>query len=340
MNKISLLFLLLVLALSLFSIPYGVLGNINMPDAYVLPSKMIEFSYTNYFVLEGTNYSELSDSAEDAIGGASGYDLAFAISAGLFDRVELGFVATNYDMMFGNIKVKLFSETEKFPSIAIGMENLFSKVSNTEDKIIDDYEFTDPEDYIKNSPYLALSKSTLLLTEIPNLENLETTFHFGIGARRFQGQRSKVKDLHGAFGGFDLKPSQYFSFNAEIDSQNLNLGLNFYYKNFTARACVYRLEDFFKDKDNAYYGQKIALSIKYTLDKFSEVKASDKDRPAFQPTSPRVKKRTIRTNTFSEAENVDTAEEANPLLEELRLIRERRKQAEKELEEIRKLLKE
>jgi len=30
----------------------------------------------------------------------------------------------------------------------------------------------------------------------------------------------------------------------------------------------------------------------------------------------------------------------NPLLEELRMIRERRKQAEKELEEIRKLLKE
>ena len=84
----------------------------------------------------------------------------------------------------------------------------------------------------------------------------------------------------------------------------------------------------------------LCLGIKYTLDKFSEVKAADKDRPQYKPTSPRVKKSTKLAGTFSEAQNVETPQEANPLLEELRLIRERRKQAEKELEEIRKLLKE
>ncbi|MCD4817099.1 MAG: hypothetical protein K8S23_00230 [Candidatus Cloacimonetes bacterium] len=347
MNKHFLIVVLSLFTLSLFSIPYGVLGNINMPDAYILPSKMVEVSLTNYFVINGTNFSDMAANAEaqtsDLTGGAENYNLAFSASVGLFDRLELGLVATNYDMMYGNIKLKLYSETEKFPAISVGMENLFSKVANSDSAIIinKDYNFTDPEDYIKNSPYIAMSKSTLLLTEVPYFEHLETTFHFGIGARRFQGQRSKVRNLHGAFGGIDLKPSKYISINGEIDSQNLNLGMNLYYKNFTIRACVYRLEDFFKEKDDVYYGNKFALGIKYTLDKYSEVKAADKDRSTYQPTaSPRVKSKRRIAQGFTEAQDAGGVQEANPLLEELRLIRERRKQAEKELEEIRKLLKE
>ncbi|MCD4817643.1 MAG: hypothetical protein K8S23_03000 [Candidatus Cloacimonetes bacterium] len=347
MNRFILIVLFLSLFGILFSIPYGVLGNINMPDAYVLPSKMIEVSLTNYFVVNGTNFSDMATDAESQIseltGGAENYNLAFSASVGLFNRLELGLVATNYDIIYGNVKLKLYSESEKFPAISVGMENLFSKVANSDSAIIvnKDYNFTDPEDYIKNSPYIAMSKSTLLLTEVPYFEHLETTFHFGIGARRFQGQRSKTKNLHGAFGGIDLKPSKYISINGEIDSQNLNLGMNFFYKNFTVRTCVYRLEDFFKEKDNAYYGNKFALGIKYTLDKYSEVKAADKDRSSYQPTaSPRVKQRKKIAADFSEVQDAGGVQEANPLLEELRLIRERRKQAEKELEEIRKLLKE
>ncbi len=334
-------FLLMVLVFSanLISIPYAVLGNINIPDAYVLPNKMMEFSFTNYFVLAGTSYAEMAQDGADAIGGADGYNLSFSASVGLFDRFELGFVATNYDLYFGNAKVKLFTESEKFPSISLGMENLFSNVSNSEESIITGHDFTDPEDYIKNSFYAVMSKSVLLLSEVPMFEHMETTFHFGIGNRRFKGQRSKVKDLNGMFGGIDIKPSQYVSVNGEIDGHNLNLGVNVYYKNFTVRTSVYRLEDMFKDKDNPYYGQKFALGIKYTLDKFSEVKAADKQRPGYQPASPRVRQRTI-AGSISETESIESSGEVNPLLEELRMIRERRKQAEKELEEIRKLLKE
>jgi hypothetical protein len=335
---IKVLFILLLITMSgaLFAIPYAVLGNINIPDAYILPNKMMEFSLTNYFILAGTSFKEAQ---EGVVGGADGYNLSFSASVGLFDRFELGFVATNYKLYFGNFKVKLFTETEKVPSIALGLENLFSKVQNSEEATINIYDFTDPEDYIKNSFYVVLSKSVLLLSEVPVFEHLETTFHLGVGNRRFKGHRSIVKDLNGLFGGIDLKPSQYVSFNGEIDGHNLNLGINAYYKNFTVRTCVYRLEDMFKNKDNAYYGQKFALGIKYTLDKFSEVKASDKERPGYQPASPRVKQRTI-AGSLADTEAVESSGEVNPLLEELRLIRERRKQAEKELEEIRKLLKE
>ena len=254
---------------------------------------------------------------------------------GLFDKVEVGIVATSKDLIYGNAKLKLYSETEKFPSIAIGLENIFSKVKDTDEPYIAGYDFTDPRDYIKNSPYIVGSKSTLLLTDIPYFEHLETTIHLGVGSRRFEGKRSKVKDLHGFFGGIDLKPNKYVSFNGEIDSQNLNMGVNVYYKNFTIRACVYRLEDFFKDKDSGNYGQKFAIGIKYTLDTFSDIKASQKDGYLKSTVPP--KERTM-TRTLPETPSVDY--DSNPLLEELRLIRERRKQAEKELEEIRKLLQE
>jgi len=338
MNRYLLvLAILLVVTFNLLAIPYAVLGNINIPDAYVLPNKMMEFSLSNYFVLEGTNFSGLVDENEST--DPDSYNLAFSASIGLFDRFELGLVATNYEIYYGNFKAKLFTETEKFPSISMGLENLFSKVQNSDDPVITEYDFTDPEDYIKNSFYVVMSKSALLLTEVPSLEHVETTFHFGIGNRRFKGQRSIVKDLNGMFGGLDIKPSQYVSFNGEIDGHNLNLGINGYYKNFTIRACVYRLEDMFKEEDNAYYGQKFALGIKYTLDRFSEVKASDKHRPSYQPASPRVRQRTI-AGSVEDREGIESSEEVNPLLEELRMIRERRKQAEKELEEIRKLLKE
>ncbi len=99
--------MVLVFSANLISIPYAVLGNINIPDAYVLPNKMMEFSFTNYFVLAGTSYAEMAQDGADAIGGADGYNLSFSASVGLFDRFELGFVATNYDLYFGNAKLKI-----------------------------------------------------------------------------------------------------------------------------------------------------------------------------------------------------------------------------------------
>ena len=75
---------------------------------------------------------------------------------------------------------------------------------------------------------------------------------------------------------------------------------------------------------------KLAINLKYTLDKFSELKAADKRMKTVAP-------RTIH-RTKPGVEEYD--EGTNPLMDELEQIRKRRKQAEKELEEIRKLLQE
>ena len=340
MQKLFLIILAVMLAATaLVSIPYGVLGNINMPDAYVLPSKMMEVSLTNYFILSGTVFSDQDSLSNFIAKDPSTYHYGFSASIGLFDKLEVGIVATSDNLIWGNAKLRLYSETEKFPSIAIGLENIFSKVENTDEPYISGYDFTDPRDYIKNSPYLVGSKSTLLLTDIPYFEHLETTIHLGVGSRRFAGQRSKVKQLHGFFGGLDLKPNKYVSFNGEVDSQNLNIGVNLYYKNFTIRACAYRLEDYFKKKGDMNYGQKFALGIKYTIDKYSEVKAADKNRTFKFNVAPKVKKKSIKT-VLMENTNNQNVDSTNPLLEELERIRIRREQAEKELQEIKKLLQE
>ena len=333
MQKLFLIILAVLLAATaLVAIPYGVLGNINMPDAYVLPSKMMEVSLTNYFILSGSVLA-----AQDSILSADPYHYGFSASIGLFDKMEVGIVATGDKLVYGNAKLRLYTETEKFPSIAVGLENIFSKVKNTDEPYISGYDFTDPRDYIQNSPYIVGSKSTLLLTDIPYFEHLETTIHLGIGSRRFTGERSKVKQLHGFFGGLDLKPNKYVSFNGEVDSQNLNLGFNVYYKNFTIRACVYRLEDYFKKKGDENFGQKFALGIKYTIDKYSEVKAADKNRSFKFNTAPKVKKTPHRKILTNDTNN-QSIDASNPLLQELERIRKRREQAEKELQEIKKLL--
>ena len=130
----------------------------------------------------------------------------------------------------------------------------------------------------------------------------------------------------------DIKPSRFWGFDLEWDSQNINLGLNGFYKNFTLRAGMYEVEDFMGVKGDMG-SKKYAINLKYTIDKFSELKATEKRAKTVG-----VQQRAIQKVTPADEETYD--EDSNPLHEELEQIRQRRKQAEKELEEIRKLLQE
>ncbi|RLC57315.1 MAG: hypothetical protein DRH89_03795 [Candidatus Cloacimonadota bacterium] len=328
MKKRVLLFvsILCLFNIALFSMPYSTLGNINIPDAYVLPHKMLDISYTNYFISDGMivgmeeRYNE--------------YDFAGSIRFGLFDRGEIGIVYTSTAGVFGNLKFRLINETETLPAISFGLTNILSSVSDYEKEELAEqgYEFTDPQDYISNSPFMAISKSLVIITGIPAMDYLETSFHFGMGLRRFQGKGETVKSFGGVFMGMDVKPSRFWGLDVEWDSQNINVGLNGFYKNFTLRAGMYELEDFLGIKGDEG-SKKIAINLKYTLDKFSELKAAEKRKKTLG-----VQQRAIK-KVSPEGEEMYN-EDSNPLHEELEQIRQRRKQAEKELEEIRKLLQE
>lgn len=330
MRKLIFVCLLIYTSAVLLAIPYTSLGNINIPDAYTLPHLMSEVSFTNYVVQDYPAYGD-----EDYH-----YNLAGAINFGLFNRGEVGIVAGNNDLIYANLKVRLINETESIPAIAFGLDNAFSRMGDF-DNGLPEADLADPGDYIKNSPYFVVSKSILFLTNFGFMPELEAVFHFGMGKRKFEGKGETVKHASGIFVGSDFRMSQYVGMNIEFDSQNINMGINAYFKNITLRAGLFELEDYFNIKDKNS-GNKFAVNVKYTIDNFSSVKAGNKDsyqRDISTTSSPRRNQTTNRAD-YRQAADEPANENDDALLNELRKITERRKEAEKELEEIRKLLQE
>jgi len=314
MRKIFSILLVLVLTPALFAIPYSAMGNINIPDAYCLPHLMMEISYVNNFT---DGISKKYD----------GYDFATNLRIGLYNRVEVGLVYTSTAGFYGNLKVKLLSETETLPAISFGLLNLVTKVKDSGSNPMAAQDYTDAISYIKVSPFGMLSKSIVIITGIPMIEYLQTTYHLGLGARRFLGKGKYSHYFMGVFFGMDIKPSKHWGVSGEIDGQGLNLGINAYIDNFTIQAAAYQVESM--AKGDAYM---FAINLQYTLDKFSDKKASEKHK--------KLQTSRYMTNSSISGTGDSYYDGANPLLEELEQIRQRRKQAEKELEEIRKLLQE
>lgn len=321
-------FILFTLSLAC-AMPYTIMGNINAPDAYILPNKMVDVGFINYFAYdamvetdadEDTLSTSISDQVDDI-------DFGGYLRYGLMDRAEVALYYASTAGLYGEAKVRLIVETESLPALSIGVANLFSEVDDTDKNEVD--EFPDRQDYIKNSPYIVVSKSLVIVTGIPGFDYLETSFHGGIGTRRFAGKGSLTENASGLFWSTDIKPSKYWGMNIEFDSQNINIGANVYYKNFALRVGMYELEDYFGIKGDKS-SNIFAANLVYTLDQFSDIKISEQRNKVIAPKA--------ITSTTAKPSPQSYEEGSNPLREELELIRQRRKQAEKELEEIRKLL--
>ena len=80
-------------------------------------------------------------------------------------------------------------------------------------------------------------------------------------------------------------------------------------------------------------GTRIALNVGYTFDQFSDVKAAERRKPVEVTPGRTYQPAETGRESYQQATPMD-----NPLMDELEEIRKRRQQAEKELEEIRKLL--
>ncbi|MDD3050449.1 MAG: hypothetical protein PHR06_04820 [Candidatus Cloacimonetes bacterium] len=314
------LVLMLMIVSAAWAVPFITLGEIRIPDAYVLPHKMAEISYTSYMSanLNGNDDNEYH------------HYWAGNINIGLFERLELGFVGTGSEIYLLNVKAKLLNETEYLPAISLGVDNLFSKVPNLKEDDIDipssliDEETTF-DDYIRNSVYFVMSKSSLV-RGLPFIPYLQSTMHIGIGGRRFQGSVSLSKQLAGLFIGFEAKPADWFSVVAELDGYNFNTGLKLNYRNIMLRTALTRIEELDRRK------LKYAFNLVYTLDYFSSDKISRKgiDHARSQVVVPGKQIITRKGDVVS----------GSPLMDELEAIRERRKRAEQQLDEIRELLKE
>jgi hypothetical protein len=316
------IFLTLVLALTLLqAIPISNLGNIRVPNAYVMPGNMLTVSYGSYF---GANdwHPSYANYDPELLDHKYQYYWDGMINFGIANRVEIGGVVAPHGLYMGNAKLKILEETVRLPAITIGADNLFSKVPA---KCEFNYwkDIFEPYMYERNSFYGAITKSSVI-RGLGFANYLETVITLGVGNNRFVGQNEITHKAKGVFAALEIKPAPSWSIIAEMDGFNLNTGIKASYKNFNGQLSLIELEQF--------QSLRIGLNIGYTFDKYVTTK---RPNVLFGLEGGQQEFAGRRTVT-----NPEELKQGNELLDELRMIREKREQAEKELGEIKKILQE
>lgn len=348
---------LAALAGTLQAAPFQTLGLLRTPDAYVLPHKAAELVLVGYY----RNVERPSYVDQDKAEGFFPYGM---IGVGLLDRVELGFFGGD-DIYFMNAKVKLIQETEKFPQISIGMDNIFSTVNHS--RAQDYTPATNPDvswaahpdktDYEYYSPYVVASKQAVF-------GGVSWMFNLGVGSNRFTGQVPRSRWFSGTFASIEISPFRDFALQGEFDGKDFNAGVKYSFDNFTVKLCGEAVEDLAKESEGNDYqnNTRIAIGVSYLFDKYAEsqrrpdirpiVRTTDLDNttvvtngevPVTTQTGTEVAITTPGTTTPQLVETSaykELSPEAKELLAELRSLREERQKAQKALEDLRKWLQE
>jgi hypothetical protein len=305
---------LYLMIISLSAAPYSTMGQLNAPDAYVLPHKSAEFTFTNYFRRNRSDFVGLQDYEYIPTG---------MIQLGLFDRLGIA-VWGGDDLAFANLKLMLIEETATVPQLAIGVDNLFSPVKEDSDDLIAGDDFINNPDkalYEKNSPYICLSKASVL-RNLTGLKLLETYMTAGIGMNKFKAQTPFSKRFEGLFGSITAKPHKAISLTFEFDGCDFNVGGQYAYKNFGFKIAYEGLEE----QEN----NRIGVAISYLFDKF----ADSKRKQAYWLSETSYKQSEL-VNSQLQGKDINTNSD---LLEELKKLREQREQAQKVLDDLRNQL--
>lgn len=284
-----------------FAFPFANYGNIRVPDAYVMPHAMGQFTIMNYF------HPENNDKDDDMA-----YNWGTALNVGILNYGELGLVFTGDEVFYAHIKAKVLGETVTTPDITIGVDKLFSEVGSHQ---LSSDDYIDAGNYRRNTLYLAISKTTLL-SGIPGIGDLPTRFTIGAGSHRFQGSVDLSESISGLFGSVQAEAFPNFAVIAEMDGHNFNTAFEYRYQNLSGKLMMYRIEEWGRRDP------KLGFSLSYMFDRYV-----DEDlRGRFSP--------------FRDlgAQMIDTREGVS--LDELQRIRRQRERAEEELREIRRLLEE
>lgn len=300
--------------------PFTLTGELRAPDAYILPNLAAKVQLTSYLRKE--------ESAPDTDFEASVFGM---LQVGVLNRIELGLMGGD-DIVFGNIKVKLIEETIAYPQVAIGVDNLFSKVATDAVKNPPSGSMADNPDkcyYERNSLYLVASKQ-MVLRGVLGLPELSAVLSGGFGRNRFVGQVTRSDQFEGFFVSSELSPMPDLYLFGEIDGHNLNLGAKYNWKNFAAKVGYLGAEESWK-KDNPNH--RFALGISYVYDKHADAR-----RRPDMISSPIQGGAGDATREQIGRSGGASATSANDLFEELKRLRESREQAQKVLEELRKQL--
>jgi len=318
------IFGLLVLAISLGvveAVPFQTIGMLRTPDAYILPHKAAEAQFTSYV---RNTHVPTGDSEFE-------YIPIGMINVGILNRAELGFFYGD-EVYFFNVKVKVIEETVSVPQVSVGVDNILSPVREDAAKIIPGEDFYDHPDnsfYERNSPYIVFSKQSVLRGFF-GIPAISTILNAGWGQNRFKGQVPRSKRLNGLFVSVEFAPVKNLAVLGEYDGHELNMGVKYTYRNFSAKLGFQAIEDLFKDYATGE-NKRIAMSISYLFDKYADARR----RPSLPVEGGLPGQQATGVEQVVTPQQSGVQSSADQILEELRKIRESREQAQKVLDELR-----
>jgi hypothetical protein len=303
---------------SIEAVPFTTMGYLRVPDAYVLPNKAAEITFTNYLRRE-YNVSHGPNAPYE-------YVPMGMLNIGLFNRFEIG--AWGGDKLgFFNAKAKIVDETTIIPQVTVGVDDILSPIGIDAQKIKPGQKFYDNPDrffYEKNSPYVVFSKASVV-KGWGDINILETVLSLGFGRNKFRGQVALAHTFEGIFGSISVKPTKDVTLIAENDGFNLNLGAQYTYKNFAFKIAYVGLEE----QEN----NRIGIAFTYLFDKF----ADSRQRPTlYMDDKSSSSKASESLISPQKGRDVNANKD---LLDELKKLREQREQAQKVLDNLKDQLK-
>ena len=321
MKKVLILVTLLSVAGLLFA-AYVQLGfteryTVEIPTAYVPTAKIVEFDNMNYFgVKHGGGYLNHIFALKYGINNkyeftlfvrGRDYEIEGYFPDSLYtDPDENIQPVYNDEVICINAKYSMFSETDKLPAIAVGMNGIDGAIK----KLIDS------KASANWAPYFVLSKS--FIVTLPIVNTIQPTVHFGNGQRAgFHSFSPADKYFFGFFGALSIPVNDNITLTSEFRGANLNASGIYEWNKFAVKVGVVNFEEILMWDTNT--GFTFFLNFKYRVDYFSK---QEKDRH--------------QNTNFNIIPSTDPSDQL--LLDELRQIQEQRIQSEKELEELRKLL--
>lgn len=308
----------------LVAVPFGTLGNINVPDGFVIPANQISVNFASYL---------RDEPAEDVVG-SQDYEYNYVVQArfGIFDRAEVGFVYTGDEIFYANAKYQLVRESYQYPGITIGVDNIFSKVGpdyqDTNHKDYSDWEdIQDASEYERNSFYISANKSWAF-RDVALLGDMQLYLTFGVGTNRFVGQRDRAKDLGGLFATAEyyptaLFPRNNFSIFAETSQADINAGAKFTWRGLAIQYSVLQLDEFIKDNQE---NLKMALNVQYNITNW--VQTNVNRRGMFESSQYKVR---VREQMY---ESTTEPVLGSDLLEQIRALRAEEAKRQAELDEL------
>lgn len=307
----------------LVAVPFGTLGNINVPDGFVIPANQISVNFASY----------LRDEPADILGSQDyEYNYVTQIRFGIFDRAEIGFVYTGDDLFYANAKYQLVKESYQYPGVTIGVDNLFSKVGpdyqDTKHKNYADWEdIQDAHEYERNSFYISANKSWAF-RDVAVLGDMQLYLTFGLGVNRFVGQRDIAKDIGGLFATAEyfptaLFPRNNFSIFVESAGADIHAGAKFTWRGLAIQYSALEIDEFIKDNQENI---KMALNVQYNITNWVEDNVNR--RGMFESSQHKVR---VREQIF---ESTTEPVLGSDLLEQIRALRAEEAKRQSELDEL------